>query len=143
MKTSILSFFAAGAMLLASSTPAIAAHDSIITPEQRIERSAQELAAESIELATQEVKKLAKNQANLELKSMNDSKILSSTAKSSKKVVTAMTMHGNTIIAFNRSKISSIRVSNLSKNSVKVFSFRVGDYHSHYYWYIHKPPTKI
>ena len=57
MKTSILSFFAAGAMLLASSSPAIAAHDSIITPEQRIERSAQELAAESIELATQEVKK--------------------------------------------------------------------------------------
>ena len=123
MKTSILSFFAAGAMLLASSTPAIAAHDSIITPEQRIERSAQELAAESIELATQEVKKARQNQTNLELKSMNDSKILSSTAKSSKKVVTAMTMHGNTIIAFNRSKISSIRVSNLSKNSVKVFSF--------------------
>jgi hypothetical protein len=65
MKTSILSFFAAGAMLLASSTPAIAAHDSIITPEQRIERSAQELAAESIELATQEVKKARQKSSKL------------------------------------------------------------------------------
>ena len=65
MKTSILSFFVAGAMLLASSTPAIAANDSTITPEQRIERSAQELAAESIELATQEVKKARQKSSKL------------------------------------------------------------------------------
>jgi hypothetical protein len=65
MKTSIISIIVSGAMLLASSAPIIAANDSTITPEQRIERSAQELAAESLELATQEIKKAKKKSSEV------------------------------------------------------------------------------
>lgn len=73
MKTTFFSIIATGAIFLASSTPAIAANDSIKSAEQRIERLAKELAAESIELATQEVKK-ARQKSN-DIKSKIDKRL--------------------------------------------------------------------
>lgn len=66
MNTSkFLTFLTAGALLLASSSPISATNDSIPTPEQRIEKSAKEIAAESIELAATAVKQAKENTNNV------------------------------------------------------------------------------
>lgn len=63
MKTRILSLAAAGAILFGSSSPTFAGNDStkVSSSEQRIEKSAKELAAESIELATVAIKQAKEN----------------------------------------------------------------------------------
>ena len=66
MRTKILSLATAGAIVLALSTPLYATKDSTnISTEQRIEKSAKELAAESIELATAAVKQAKENSNNV------------------------------------------------------------------------------
>lgn len=66
MKAQILSLVTAAAVILAANAPLYAANDSTsISTEQRIEKSAKELAAESIELATTAVKQAKENSNNV------------------------------------------------------------------------------
>lgn len=66
MKAQILSLVTAAAVILAANAPLYAANDSTsISTEQRIEKSAKKLAAESIELATTAVKQAKENSNNM------------------------------------------------------------------------------
>ncbi len=67
MKTRFLSFVTVSALLLGASTPIIATNDStkVTSAEQRIEKSAKELAVESIELATVAIKQAKNNSETL------------------------------------------------------------------------------
>lgn len=66
MNTKILSLLSAGVIILASGTPIFATNDNTgKSTEQRIENSAKNLAAESIELATEAVKQVKANSNNV------------------------------------------------------------------------------
>ncbi len=66
MNTKILSLLSAGIIILASGTPIFATNDNTgKSTEQRIENSAKNLAAESIELATEAVKQAKANSNNV------------------------------------------------------------------------------
>lgn len=70
MKAKILSFVTASALLLGINSSAFASNDStkVSSTEQRIEKSAKELAAESIELATATIKQAKENSQTLKTK---------------------------------------------------------------------------
>lgn len=67
MKANILSFITASALLIGTNGTALATNDStkVSSTEERIEKSAKELAAESIELATVAIKQAKENSETL------------------------------------------------------------------------------
>ena len=67
MKTKLLSLITTGVLLIGTSAPVFAVNDSTktVSSEQRIEKAATDLAAETIELATEQVKQAKKTSSEL------------------------------------------------------------------------------
>lgn len=89
MKANILSFITASALLIGTNGTAFATNDStkVSSTEQRIEKSAKELAAESIELATVAIKQAKENSETLktEINNRLDDTIIDSKAIKSRR----------------------------------------------------------